>query len=454
MSIKVTLEAGGEVLNLDEITANGEGVQAVAGLTGFGLPPVDVQWFEGAGDGAQARNVRALARDMDIPIHVFVNDPDDASARAQLRTIVAKIARVVTQTMTLKVYDDDTNPAAYKWCEVTRVGGGTYVYGADTDGVREYNTILTIRAGNPYMLYSTTQTTTTNGAPQVTASPTIVNGGTATAYPVWKVYGPCDHFATTSPDGDLLDWYGRLNRGDVLTIDTESATGVDQTGANRYEGFEVGPQMWKLKPGNNPVSFFTENGTVANRTNYSKYGSFTNGHGFTPDANTTLSTASGELTLTPKTPKGSARKPAIATTTITGLPPGEELTFRLNLRHFNEPGNSPTIVSLGDATWKTKLKSLTLVKTFVVPDSGSIVLRIEGGSRRNSKNVIEVAPIISGLFIGEAGAYFTGATAATASYTYAWTGTAGASTSTETPTPTPGNARVDVTFRPRDWQVI
>src|SRR5690606_14528783 len=131
-----------EVLDLDEISLKGEGVEVVSGLTGFGLPPVEVFWSEGAGDGAQPRGRRVLPRDIDLPLHIA------APGRQALKQMVNKISRVMTGKMILRVYD--TNEDYHLWVEVYRTGGGTFTYGVDTDGEYTWEGIVTVRAGDPY----------------------------------------------------------------------------------------------------------------------------------------------------------------------------------------------------------------------------------------------------------------------------------------------------------------
>jgi hypothetical protein len=57
-----------DTLDLDYVLKQGRGIQVLTGVTGLGLAAKQVQWLEGAGDGATYRGRRVLARDIDLPL--------------------------------------------------------------------------------------------------------------------------------------------------------------------------------------------------------------------------------------------------------------------------------------------------------------------------------------------------------------------------------------------------
>lgn len=253
---KLLLAGGADTLNLNEIMDKGLGYQATTGATGFGLPPVSVQWLEGAGDGAVFRRKRVLARDIDIPLEILARD------RQHLQTLLSRLALALAGQCTLTLLDDDGT----RWItDVHRVGGGEYAYGANTIGEREFETVITFRAGDPYWTSSAAQTRSVGG---VTAAPFLSsmasvpvsasqaigeiqldNSGDAEAYPIWEVIGPGKNFEAVSPAGERLAWTGVLGVDDRLIIDTRKGTVVDQSGANRYAELEEAPRFWTVKPG-------------------------------------------------------------------------------------------------------------------------------------------------------------------------------------------------------------
>ncbi|MGW6600609.1 phage tail family protein [Streptomyces sp. NPDC055036] len=253
---KLLLASEADTLDLNEIMDKGLGYQAKAGVTGLGLPPVSVQWLEGAGDGAIYRRRRVLARDIDIPLEILARD------RQHLQELLSRLALALAGQCTLTLLDDDGT----RWTtEVHRVGGGEYAYGTTTIGEREFETVITVRAGDPYWTSSEAQTRSVGGttaapwlsgiaslpvsASQAIGEIQLNNAGDAEAYPIWEVIGPGQNFEAVSPAGERLAWAGTLGVDDRLIIDTRKGTVVDQSGANRYANLAPAPRFWTVKPG-------------------------------------------------------------------------------------------------------------------------------------------------------------------------------------------------------------
>lgn len=267
------------MIDLDEIETKGVGFQVKAGVTGLGLPPVSVQWLEGAGDGATYRATRVQARDIDLPIEILAND------RAELQAQLSRLALVLAGGCTLVL--DEGNGVTWS-TDVHRVGGGEYAYGADTIGEREFSTVITLRAGDPYFTSSEQQVRTVGGnsatgaflsslaamnvAPsQAIGEITLINSGDASAYPVWEVTGPGDTFVATSAAGETLRWNGTLTAGQKLIVDTRKGTVVDGTGANRYDLLATAPRFWTVPPGTSTAVASLLNTTTASRITCSWY---------------------------------------------------------------------------------------------------------------------------------------------------------------------------------------
>ncbi|MGW7434726.1 phage distal tail protein [Streptomyces sp. NPDC054849] len=253
---KLLLSSGADTLDLNEIADKGLGFQAKTGVTGFGLPPVAVQWLEGAGDGAVYRRRRVLPRDIDIPIEILARN------RRDLQAHLSRLALALAGRCTLTLQNDDGT----RWVtDVYRVGGGEFTYGVETIGETEFETVVTFRAPDPYWTSSVTETRQITGATSapflsslskltVAASQAIGtiqldNSGDAEAYPIWKIHGPGNTFTAVSPSGDRLRWNGTLTAGQVLTIDTKKGTVTDQSGANRYDQLDAAPRFWTVQPG-------------------------------------------------------------------------------------------------------------------------------------------------------------------------------------------------------------
>ncbi|WKU46739.1 phage tail family protein [Streptomyces sp. VNUA116] len=233
----------------------GAGFEATAGLTGLGLPAVNVQWLEGAGDGARHRGQRVLPRDIDMPLDIVGWD------RQHLSELVSRLARALAGECLLVVVDAD----GVQWTTpVVRVGGGEVsLDGGGTD----IQTTITFRAPDPYFTASDISTQTVGGdrdaapflsslaalplaASQAIGDVQMDNVGDVAAYPTWTVYGPGRDLSITSPDGkETLRWEGTLGPADRLIVDTRTGTVQDGKGVNRYADLAPAPRFWTVPPG-------------------------------------------------------------------------------------------------------------------------------------------------------------------------------------------------------------
>lgn len=261
----IRLETADDSLDLNGVSLTGYGVEALSGVTGLGLPPVAVNWIEGAGDGATYRGERIQPRDVDIPLYIRARD------RADLELTLSRLNIMLTQQVTIWWVEDDGT----EWGLVThRMGGGVYAYGDDTIGETEWRSVVTLRAGDPLWTarYPATRVVTSSssgrGLLKGTTSLNMLrisgnsasgpvlfeNPGDVKAWPVWTVEGPIAPDAThnalqvVSPTGDQFIWNGTLSAGQTLTIDTRRAKVYDQTGANRYAGLATAPRFWPIPP--------------------------------------------------------------------------------------------------------------------------------------------------------------------------------------------------------------
>lgn len=244
--------------------ALGNKVKLTNRLKGTGLPPVNVQWFEGAGDGANYRGSRVLSRTIDLPLSFYGSSRDEIwDLFSQVAVIFAPNNGQVRMKMEL---DGQT-----WYTDVVRTGGGDWDWASDTDGQTFLRTVITVKAGDPYWTRSdaTSQVVSPGGlgrgliktpTPRLSAlkvsttnslgSVTFQNPGDVAVYPKWTLAGPFTGFTLTSPSGEVLSWSGTLIAGQSLTIDTAAGTIVDQDGVNRYSGLGAVPRFWSIPPGN------------------------------------------------------------------------------------------------------------------------------------------------------------------------------------------------------------
>lgn len=256
-SLRLTSLVSGEEWDLDSQLKTGLGVQALSGVNGIGMPPVSVQWSDGAGDGSAYRGQRFLARDLDIQLNIL------GHSRPHLVEMVRSLGLTLAGPCRLFFRENDGE----EWyTDVIRVGGGGYVYGRDTTGHRELDMVVTLRAGDPFWtsVDLTRKTLTTGGSAtpflsalaglpvassQQIGEIALENVGNAQAFPVWKLVGPGRNFVADLGNGSRFEWRGTLAVGETLTIDTQLCTVIDGAGLNRYGELGPAPRLWAIPPG-------------------------------------------------------------------------------------------------------------------------------------------------------------------------------------------------------------
>jgi hypothetical protein len=255
--MRLQLESATDALNLDDILHRGTGVQVLTGVAGLGLPDVSVQWLEGAGDGATYRGRRVLPRDIDLPLYLQATD------REALKMLLSRLSMLLAEECTLRLIEADGTDWSTK---VHRVGGGSYVYGQDTIGETDFQTVITLRAGDPFFTYSrpSSQRISNSGAgrglltglaqlrvasSQAIGTILLENLGDASAYPTWDVVGPGRDFRAVSVTGERFHWTGSLTADQTLRIDTQRGTVTDGHGASRYADLAAAPRLWTIPPG-------------------------------------------------------------------------------------------------------------------------------------------------------------------------------------------------------------
>lgn len=250
------------------------------GASGFGLPPVQNQWFQGAGRGASLRGVRVLPRPQSLPFKIMGADRIEVWQNFEmLSQIFAPEAGEVTMRAMLD---------GEEWSNTfTREGGGDYSWDTDTDGKSFIKTVMTVKSGDPFFTrtdatsqrislgglgrgllkgatsLSELQLSTNNSLGEVQ----LFNPGSVGVGGLWVVEGPFTGFTFTSPSGEVLDWdvagdlYAAPTAADTITIDFEEGTAIDNLGRNRFGGFTGTPKFWQIPPGTNTAGIELENAT-------------------------------------------------------------------------------------------------------------------------------------------------------------------------------------------------
>jgi hypothetical protein len=257
------LKAGWREIRLDSQSRTGLGWEVLSGVTGVGLPPVQAQWSDAAGNGARYRGRRVLPRDIDLKLNLV------GASQTELQSQLDNMALLLDDKCQLIWVEDDGD----EWfLDVVRTGGGDYVYGVDTKGEKTLESfVVTLRAGDPFWTAMKSDSVRVTGAgtkrpflknmvkmrvspSQQIGSVTVENLGTTEAYPVWRIHGPGNNVEIRLPNGKGFTFEGSLADWQAVTIDAQAGTVLDSTGVNRYGELAAGPKLFALPPGKTTVT--------------------------------------------------------------------------------------------------------------------------------------------------------------------------------------------------------
>lgn len=487
------VESEGGTLQSNEIASTGVGVEVKAGMTGLGLPPVTLQFSEGAGDGAEYRGIRVGQRVIDVRFQFYGPDRDS------LKDHLDRVSRVVAKPCTITWVDED---AEESW-QITgyRSGGGDYATGVDSDGTTHLVLDITFTTDDPYWLATNAEFRSVGSGP-LRSSPTneadllTDHIGSAEAICVWRVTGPTLGFELTSPTGERFTYVSYVPVGETITVDMDEGTVTDSLGFNRYNEITASSRFFMLPNDTSEIhvkidqiSEEAEDVAIEARTNFITNPAFEVGIAGWSDPGSGLSSptvgvdylawdATNKRLKTNYVVRSPSLAPSYTTSMeLTGLTPGK--TYQFSCDYFCESWDLYRgTVWIYDHGTSTEILEIPLVATSptVQTISGTFVATastvdvyiqppdIHTGYYPGGTEYPASAPCwFDRIFVGEAGAYFDGATTDTDSFTYAWTSTANASTSTATFTPPvdpeeteeqKDQVNVQVEYRARKWTVI
>ena len=450
-------------LDLDSDSISG-GYQALAGMTGMGLPPIVTQWNEGVGDGSYFRNSRSQSREIDIPIEITGSDRTDLLAR------INTVSQAFADTMRLRIVDPN---GVDSWTnKAHRIGGGTLTWGVDTDGNKFVRTTITVQTFSPYWEQSDTQEYQWDDT-AISSVQTMTNDGSAPCYPTWIIRGPMQDVRIQNEAGDLIRYNDYIGDGETITIDTDAGTVRDQTGRNRYGGLATAPRFFQLDPGTQDVTITIDRESsefvdrrAAGRINYVLNPKTTATTGWADNSAGALTIdGNGHLKIGAWNGAHKAAKLTIATDMLPGTSAVFKARFYVTQKYLSFPGvvnGSVAVKRTGDGA--TQTVEIPLVGQDVgsyvdidvpvtVDETGSFTVKVLPPGSVTYDNWYSIA--LSFLYLGTEGDYFDGTTTDTATYDYQWLGTANASESQETVVPGPlTESRLRCEFNPRDWMVV
>lgn len=457
----LTIESDAGIIESNEISHTGVGVEVRPGVTGLGLPAVSLQFDENAGDGARYRGRRLSQRSLDIKFHIY--GPD----RASLRETLDRVVSVIAERVKITFHDPD---ASEEWTTYAyRSGGGDYSYGSQedlesTDGESWVDISVTFVTESPYWELGQPTLRTIGASGNVS----LTNTGTAPAAPVWKITGPSLGFKATSSKGEVLWFQGLIDAATTVTIDCGNGTVTDNHGNNRYNDLGPSPRFFGIPPGNTAVAVALDqlSSQYADAYSIPRVNLVTNPNfvdiagwtltGFTYDAVNTRVVQ--DTTLTTSRPKIS--------TTCTGLTPGNNYVVFINgsmTRGTYGPQavRKAAMIEVIDGGIKKNRtlaegESIANVRFEFTAESNSVTLNIypEAALKKNDTYDRSIG-WFDKAFLGTPGPYFDGDTPDTPGLTYSWSGTTNRSFSRATPVtlPTAGSS-VLLSYKPRREAVI
>lgn len=284
MSRLFKIESPGGSMSLDGST----GVSARLAVRGMGMPPVSLQWFDGAGDGSSFRGGRTLARTLDMPVKV-----QSKQGRAGVLDAFSRLARIVRlphEPVLTALFDGDRYSL-----RVVRTGGGDYDMSVDSDGSTVLMTTITLQAGQPFWesidsegreitpagvglgLLGVGQSLASLilGSVDGFGSVTFSNSGDVDTWPTWTIYPPFSGFALVR-DGLVLEWdaalagvAGGVKSSGYIVVNALDGTVVDETGANMYTGLLPAPKFWSIPQGSSSASIVLSDAAAGSRATVS-----------------------------------------------------------------------------------------------------------------------------------------------------------------------------------------
>jgi hypothetical protein len=141
----------------------------------------------------------------------------------------------------------DTTPYTFDW-SIQLAAPDPLRYGADV-----HQAVCGLPTPGPGIVFPLTFPVVF--APSGTGALSAENDGTALAWPVWTITGPCNQpVIRNDSTGQWLAFGLRLLAGDVLTVDVAAHT-VQVGGASRRSFLVPGSGWFGLRPGGNTISF-------------------------------------------------------------------------------------------------------------------------------------------------------------------------------------------------------
>lgn len=269
--VEFTIERSG-YLPIHLNTDHGGSYALQSGTTGFGVPQVVPQLTRGAGNGATYRGERVDTRVMDLEILIM---GDNRISTGELLRKLSNIMRARRNQPLPKLVAEYATGEVYEIPFLYRSGLEIEYSEAQAKFLRA---VVSVECPDPFWTAqdSLSFTIQNNSAAvgllpelakmQVMASTAIGtvavnNPGDVETEISWRLTGPGGP-TTVQVNGEGFVYNTVLTAGNIILIDGQQKTVVDQAGANKYTGLASAPKFPLLQPGSNSVFVSMVNATV------------------------------------------------------------------------------------------------------------------------------------------------------------------------------------------------
>lgn len=273
---------------IEHSLSGGDPLFVLLGLEGLHMPPVDlIEEAVPRQPGGRLREVRFLAREIDLPLRLVAATP--ATLAASVRTLLGWFnpTRAVAPVLRFTAPDGAQREITVRYVKGLDFNDDLGAWRVDR------RTTLVLRAHDPFwydraerggsyrlgewreLFFPLPPLRLTPST--VFAGPTIANEGDADAWPVWRIAGPgVNPTIRNLTTGKVLTLAGTLLAGQTLTIDTRPRTERApygktlrlQDGANWLPNLAPGSALWPLARGANAVQIELAGATSQSAVSY------------------------------------------------------------------------------------------------------------------------------------------------------------------------------------------
>jgi len=258
--------------NGDTITFDYQSYVLNPEFAGFGIPPAQVRIEPSAGDGGVYRHSKKGVRDLDIPVTIF------GANREEVQTKLRRLSRLVQDSAGPTTIRANYSNGDSLSLEGHYVGGAESVWGTDA-GLIWNRWVLSFQCPQPFWESGTQETfeifTEATGRgllPELTKLKlrsgsvfgviNVNNEGDVPAFPIWTFTGPLNNIEVVSGT-NTFSFATDIGGDEVITIDTENGTVVNQDGVNRYAYLGTAPKLFRIEPGTSTITINAQPQTEA-----------------------------------------------------------------------------------------------------------------------------------------------------------------------------------------------